>query len=174
MSLGYRALALVTTPPDMADLVQLADASLTRVRDDLGETSHFATLDGSEILYLASRYSDHALDVRHPVGRRLPAQLTALGKAMLATLEEDALATAMPTQYPTPTDTSIPDEPTLRTHLADVRARGYADDRGESTVGVFLFGGCRRPPRSAAMRVELLGARRANGRGPGPDDRAAS
>lgn len=137
VSLGYRAHALVTTPPDLADLVQLADVSLTRLRDDIGETSHLATLDGRETLYLASRYSEHALGVRFHPGRRLPAQLTALGKAMLATLPEDAMAAAMPTEYPTPTAASIADERALRSQLADVRARGYAEDRGESTTGVF-------------------------------------
>lgn len=111
----------------------------TRHRDDLHETLHLATLDGFEVVYVARSESHDRVVTSSRVGTRLPANATALGKAMLAQLPSDAVLKLMqqaePLQALTPrtkiTETDI---------LADIentRAAGYATSDEEVTMGVF-------------------------------------
>ncbi len=94
----------------------------------LGETIPMGRLDGRDVAYLATRESHEYLRTISRVGRRLPAHVGALGKALLA-------------ERP---DTDLPDSPyealTPNTHttraplaadLAEVRSRGYSVDREE-------------------------------------------
>lgn len=138
-ALGPVARLLGSARLDDADVVEVADKVLTRLRDQLGETVHLATLDGRETLYLASRFSPHALGVRFQPGRRLPAQITALGKAMLAGCSHSELADHLPTEYVAATPKSIRSESALLAQLAEIRRRGYAVDDEETAVGLRCF-----------------------------------
>ena len=51
---------------------------------DLDETFHLGRLDGTDVVYLATRESQQYIRISNRVGRRLPAYATALGKALLA------------------------------------------------------------------------------------------
>jgi DNA-binding IclR family transcriptional regulator len=101
----------------------------------LGVTSHFAVLDREEVIYLAKHDPpDLGLKLASSLGARLPAAVTAVGKAQLA--------------YPVPADrggTGRPAAPGgsessssqgLSTELQLVRERGYAVDEGEAAVGI--------------------------------------
>ena len=57
---------------------------LDDLRQDLDETFHLGRLDGTDIVYLATRESKQYNRVQSRVGRRLPAYATALGKSLLA------------------------------------------------------------------------------------------
>lgn len=138
-ALGPVAQLLGSTQLEDVDIVEAAAPILTRLRDELQETVHLATLDGHEVLYLASRFSPHALGVRFQAGRRLPAQITALGKAMLAACPGDTLTAHMPKEFVMPTPKSVRSAEQLHTQLQEVRGRGYGIDDEETAMGLRCF-----------------------------------
>lgn len=110
--------------------------------DALGE--HEATLqlaglgDDLEVVYLARRDGRAVMRLASDVGRRLPANCTAVGKALLAHLSDaelDARLGEAP-ELPRLTPRSIRSVDDLRAELANVRRRGYALDLEETVEGI--------------------------------------
>ncbi|TXK16377.1 IclR family transcriptional regulator [Homoserinibacter sp. GY 40078] len=139
LKLGYRVRMLGVGGLDETEFTELADDVLASVRDALNETTHLAVLDGTELLYLSSKYSDHALGVRFHPGRRLPAYASSLGKAMLATLDQTQLDAHLPARLEPLTSHTITSRASLDRDLHLARDRGYAEDDEENTIGVHCF-----------------------------------
>lgn len=74
--IGVRALLVGTSYIDGDEVVALARPTLDRLSDDTTETIHLARLDGTNVVYLATRQSQHYLRPFTRVGRRLPAHST--------------------------------------------------------------------------------------------------
>jgi IclR family transcriptional regulator, blcABC operon repressor len=106
------------------------------------ETVQLAILDGLEMTYLARHDGRQPVRLTSQIGRRLPASITATGKAALASLEPDELDRRLAgvTELPTLTEKSLPDVAALRANLDVVRERGYAMDDEETVEGVVCFG----------------------------------
>jgi DNA-binding IclR family transcriptional regulator len=106
------------------------------------ETVQLAFLDGLEMTYLARHDGRQPVRLTSQIGRRLPASITATGKAALASLEPDELDRRLAgvTELPTLTEKSLPDVAALRANLDVVRERGYAMDDEETVEGVVCFG----------------------------------
>lgn len=139
IKLGYRVRMLGVGGLDESEFTDLADDVLGGLRDALNETTHLAVLDGADILYLSSKYSNHALGVRFRPGRRLPAYASSLGKAMLATLPAGELEAHVASRFEALTPNTITTRAALDRDLDLVRERGYAEDDEENTVGVHCF-----------------------------------
>ena len=111
-------------------LERLARPLLATLVDEAGETGHLGVLDGRETLYLIEHRSPVGDVLVTDVGVRLPAHLTASGRALLSWLPRQQL-TAL---YPTSASLSRRTErgPTsltaLRRLLAADRDRGFAED----------------------------------------------
>ena len=106
------------------------------------ETVQLAVLDGLEMTYLARHDGRQPIRLSSQIGRRLPATVTATGKAALASLDEnelDRLLAGVDT-LPVLTARSITSVDALRSELAIVRRRGYAMDDEETAEGVVCFG----------------------------------
>lgn len=138
--IGLRALIAGISYLDSDPYVQLATPWLVRLCEELGETVHLARLDGTDVVYLATRESNQYLRVINRVGRRMPAVSTSLGKALLAGLPHDELAGRLPDPLPHLTPHSIVDREALLAQLTEVRRRGYAVDDQENTVGLHCIG----------------------------------
>ena len=82
--IGIRALLVGTSYLDSDPYLPLITPFLDELRADLDETFHLGRLDGTDVVYLATRESKQYVRVANRVGRRLPAYATALGKALLA------------------------------------------------------------------------------------------
>ncbi len=124
-------------------LPDLARDPLRAMADRSGETVNLATLDtrsgtgGSEVLYLLSETGSHLLTLRSHVGLRLPVHATALGKCLLAQLnDEDARRAAGREPYPALTPRTITSWEKLRSQLERVRRDGVAYSREEYEVGL--------------------------------------
>ncbi|MFE2181857.1 IclR family transcriptional regulator [Streptomyces sp. NPDC059455] len=139
-SIGIRALLTGTKYLDTDAQLGLAAPVLDGLAEELGETIHFARLDGADIVYLATRASRHYLRPFSRVGRRLPAYTAALGKALLAEQPPEYLERELPPVLPVYTERTISDHTALRDHLDAVRERGYAIDDQEYIEGVVCFG----------------------------------
>jgi DNA-binding IclR family transcriptional regulator len=73
------------------------------------------------------------------VGRRLPAHATALGKAILATLPEEAVGGLVRQPMPALTKNTITTLDHFREDLQTTRERGYAIDKEESSDGIYCL-----------------------------------
>ncbi|MFI6411307.1 IclR family transcriptional regulator [Streptomyces sp. NPDC050585] len=138
--IGVRALLVGTTYIDGDEVVAAARPTLDRLADDTTETVHLARLDGTSVVYLATRQAQHYLRPFTRVGRRLPVHSTALGKALLATYDDDRVRELLPGTLPALTEHTITDREKLIDELAAIRAQGYAVDREENTLGLRCFG----------------------------------
>jgi IclR family acetate operon transcriptional repressor len=114
-----------------------AERHLAALVDELGETANLALLDGDQVVYVAQVPGRHAMRMFTEVGRRVDPHCTAVGKAMLAGVDEQRVRDVVAA-----TGMRRRTQHTLRTpedHLADlerVRERGYALDEEEQEVGV--------------------------------------
>jgi IclR family acetate operon transcriptional repressor len=110
---------------------------LAGLTEAVGETSNMAVLDGDQVVYVAQAPSQHSMRMFTEVGRRVDAHCTAVGKAVLAEQPPDAVAQLLSRAgMRSKTDRTIVDLPTFQAELAEIRARGYAEDDGEQEIGV--------------------------------------
>jgi DNA-binding IclR family transcriptional regulator len=106
------------------------------------ETIQLAILDDLEVTYLARHDGRQPVRLTSQIGRRLPATVTATGKAALASLDEAELERRLAgvVELPTLTPNSLDSVDALRADLAIVRRRGYAMDDEETVEGVVCYG----------------------------------
>jgi len=129
------------------------------------ETMQLGILDGTEVTYIARHDGRQPIRLASEIGRRLPASCTAMGKAAMASLDDDELAERVRgiRWLPTMTAKSHRTVEALMTDLEQVRARGYAIDDEETAEGVICYA-IAIPPRRAGdnpygASVTLLKAR---------------
>jgi IclR family transcriptional regulator, KDG regulon repressor len=136
--LGMRTFQLGSQFADRLDLVREAQDAAAEVADTCDETVHVAVLDGTDVVYIAKVDSTHPVRMVSAVGRRLPANCTAVGKMLLSGLTAEALDARYPagSTLPGMTPNSITSLARLRTHLRQVRAEGIAYDDCESNEAV--------------------------------------
>ena len=106
------------------------------------ETVQLAVLDGVEMTYLARHDGQQPVRLTSQIGRRLPATVTATGKAALASLDPRELERRLAGlgDLPVLTARSHRSLDSLRADLIEVRRRGYAIDDEETVEGVVCFG----------------------------------
>ncbi len=127
------------------------------------ETLLLATLDHLDVVYLARHDGSQPIRLASDIGRRMPAVVTSLGKAMLATLPADELERRLAevAELPTFTPRSHRSMDALRRDLDSTRDRGYAVDDEQNTEGITCLGialpGNR--PAPVAVSATLLTAR---------------
>ncbi|WP_421076921.1 IclR family transcriptional regulator [Microbacterium sp. IO18] len=110
--------------------------------DRLGESAHLAVMSGGDVLYIVEERAPRRPALVTDVGVRLPAHLTASGRAMLAALPREQVRALYPDTSAFPDRTGQgPETPReLRELLREVRARGYATEDGEVAVGLRSVG----------------------------------
>ncbi|WP_432190995.1 IclR family transcriptional regulator [Streptomyces sp. bgisy027] len=135
--IGIHALLTGTSYLDSDPRVRLVRPYLDEASQALGETIHLARLDGRDVAYLATRESHEYLRTISRVGRRLPAHVGALGKALLAERPDGDLPEG---PYRALTPNTRTSREALAADLAEVRARGWSIDREEGVLGIVGFG----------------------------------
>lgn len=103
-----------------------------------GELVQVALLDGADALYIARHEGSRSLRIGTPLGSRLPAALSATGRALLSTLTDDDVVDLLgPTAtFPAVTAHSTRTLSGLLDRLAEARAQGWALDAEESFAGI--------------------------------------
>ncbi|GAB3618448.1 IclR family transcriptional regulator [Okibacterium endophyticum] len=109
--------------------------------------------DGLNVVYLARHDGSNPLNLglASEIGRSVPANCTAAGRALLAAAGNQELESRLPERTPLPmlTSFSIGDVDTLRTEIEATRGRRYSMERGETVVGLTCFGAAIRTPHRA-------------------------
>lgn len=110
--------------------------------DRLGETAHLAVMSGGDVLYIVEERAPRRPALVTDVGVRLPAHLTASGRAMLAALPREQVRALYPDLSAFPDRTGLgPRSPReLRELLREVRSRGYATENSEIADGLRSVG----------------------------------
>lgn len=135
--LAGKLAALGALATDDTELRQAALPCLRELVERCGETGHLAILDGAEAVTVEVVDGWHTVRMHSWVGKRSPAHCSSMGKSLLAGVTGDYLAAI----YPEPrlegrTPASITDRADLERQLAEVRARGYAEDLEELEAGL--------------------------------------
>lgn len=115
-------------------LERLARPLLHRLAHDTRISAHLAILDGRDVVYLVTERPQQTVPLVVDVGVRLPAHLTASGRALLAEQSSAQVHALFPDRASLATRTSVggPTSPSaLRTILASVRRDGVGREDGE-------------------------------------------
>jgi len=143
--LGVAAFELSSGFSRQQPLARLGAPLVAGLVDTVAESGHLAVLHGRDVLYLVEERAPRRPSLVSDVGVRLPAHLTATGRAMLAELPAaqvralypDASAYAPGAAGEASGAWSLR---RLRTVLAEVREHGFAAEDGEVTAGLASVG----------------------------------
>jgi DNA-binding IclR family transcriptional regulator len=142
--LGVAAFEVGSGYSRQAPLQRLARRHLAALTDRLGESAHLAVPHGRDVLYVIEERAPGRPPLVTEVGVRLPAHLTASGRAILAALPTAQVRALYPGREAFvqrhgsgPTSLSA-----LRAILSETRQRGLATEDGEVTPGFASIAAC--------------------------------
>jgi len=102
-----------------------------------GETANLVVPDGCDVVYVEKKESPHSMRICTSIGQRLPMYCTAVGKVILAYMDEKQRETVVRGLKLTPrTDNTISTRAELFAQLERVRQNGYAIDDEELEYGL--------------------------------------
>ncbi|MHB8731496.1 MAG: IclR family transcriptional regulator [bacterium] len=121
---------------------QLLRAAIREMETELKDvTSHAGRVDGGRVLVLAAREGQGPVKVSVHAGDRFYVHCTAIGKALLASLDDADVADIVRAHgLPPRTPHTITTLAAFRRELAQVQKRGFAVTMEESTLGVASIG----------------------------------
>lgn len=143
--LGIAAFELSSGFSRQQPLARLGRPLVAGLVDRLGESGHLGVLHGRDVLYLVEERAPRRPSLVTDVGVRLPAHLTATGRAMLAALPAAQLRALYPdreafaSRHPL-AETDEWSYGRLKRVLATVREQGWAGEHGEVTEGLASVG----------------------------------
>jgi DNA-binding IclR family transcriptional regulator len=119
-------------------LTRLGRPILSALVDRLGESAHLTVLHGRDVVYLIEERAPRRPHLVTDVGVRLPSQVTASGRALLATLPKSQLRALFPTSasFEHRLDSGPHSYAELARLLEGVRERGFAAEDGDVTEGI--------------------------------------
>jgi DNA-binding IclR family transcriptional regulator len=118
-------------------LQRISRRTLADLVDRTGHTAHLAVLHGRDVLYVVEERAPGRPPLVTDVGVRLPAHLTASGRAVLSALPPAQVRALYPdaAAFVDRHDTGPRTLSALRSVLSETRRRGYAVEEGEVTPG---------------------------------------
>jgi IclR family pca regulon transcriptional regulator len=120
LELGYSYLS--ATP-----LWNLAQPYMEEVAETTRESCSVSVLDGADVVYILRASTHKVMSINLSVGSRLPAWVTAMGRVLLAGLDDTTLdAVLRASERVAYTDHTVTDPDALKAVIAQVRTQGYA------------------------------------------------
>jgi IclR family pca regulon transcriptional regulator len=108
-------------------LWNLALPYMEAVAQSTRESCSVSVLDGPDVVYILRLSTHKVMSINLSVGSRLPAWVTAMGRVLLAGLDEAALDRMLAQHPPTPyTPDSVTDTGALKDIIERTRRQGYA------------------------------------------------
>jgi DNA-binding IclR family transcriptional regulator len=135
--LGVAAFEVGTGYARQAPLQRIAHRPLARLVDRVGQSAHLVVPHGRDVLYVLEERAPGRSPLVTDVGVRLPAHLTASGRAILAALPESQVRALYPDRdaFVDRHGRGPQSLSALRAVLGETRRRGYAEEDGEVTPG---------------------------------------
>lgn len=157
-SLGRRALSLGGQANAHGDLRSASAPLLHDIHMKTGMVVHLGVLEGAEMCYLDKVGGRFAASVPSRVGSRVPAHSTALGKAVLAWIEPEAVDELFGEELGRMTDRTIFELGTLHQELNRIRQRfGLAFERGECVRSLGCVAAAVRGPEGPVGSISVVG-----------------
>lgn len=120
LDLGY---SFLTSFP----VLELAQAPMERLVEEVKESSSLAILDGSEIVYVARVPTTRIMTISLALGSRLPVYPTSMGRVLLAGRPDDEIDDYIArTRFEQLTPYTVTDKEKFRSIVLKIRAQGYA------------------------------------------------
>ncbi len=135
--LGVAAFEVGTGYARQAPLQRIAHRPLAALVDRIGQSAHLAVPHGRDVLYVLEERAPGRAPLVTDVGVRLPAHLTASGRAIMAALPDSQVRALYPdrTAFVDRHGRGPRNLKALRSVLTETRRRGYATEDGEVTPG---------------------------------------
>jgi DNA-binding IclR family transcriptional regulator len=140
LHLGLKLIELAGALLGSDDLRSVADPILKELVRSTGETVHLGLPSEGDVVYIAKVESPQSVRLVSRIGARVPMYCSAMGKALMATLDDDALERLLASPREARTAHTIVGDAELRAELARVRERGFAIDDEENEAGVRCVG----------------------------------
>ncbi|WP_243073754.1 IclR family transcriptional regulator [Microbacterium sp. SS28] len=140
--LGVAAFELAGGFARQAPLARLGRPLLADLVDRVGESAHLAVMSGRDVVYIVEERAPRRPALVTDVGVRLPAHLTATGRAMLAALPREQVRALFPdaASFADRTGRGPHSPRELRDLLREARQSGHATEDGEVTLGLRSVG----------------------------------
>lgn len=123
------------------DVTQVLRQYMQQAFAECNETMHCGVLSGREVLYIDKIESTQSIRMASHVGIRMPLYATAMGKAFLAEMSDDAVRALYADQPPTAlTAHTITHVDELLAQLRVIRGRGWAMEDQENADNVSCVG----------------------------------
>ena len=139
-NLGIRVFEIGQAAIRNSALIQYARPIMKSIGEELKESVHLATLDGTEVVYLSKMQFRKDIRLESIMGTRLPSYATGIGKAILSTMSNDEVSELFSKivfkQFTPKTITSINK---LHKNLEEIRSKGYAEDQEEYSKGIYCY-----------------------------------
>lgn len=143
--LGPKIVALANVVVRSDRLFAILDFHLRDLVQKTSESAYFSVPDRDAVLTVQQVVGPSSITYYESSGWRLPFHCTAVGKAILASMEPEAVARVLSGPLQTYTPKTIQRTEDLHAHLQEVRTRGYATavdelEEGLATVAAPVFG----------------------------------
>lgn len=140
--LGTTAFELAGGYARQQPLARIGRPLVAALSDRLGESAHLAVMSGGDVLYIVEERAPRRPALVTDVGVRLPAHLTASGRAMLAVMPREQVRALYPdvSAFPDRTGRGPRTPAALRELLREVRVRGFAVEDSEVADGLRSVG----------------------------------
>lgn len=119
------------------ELYRMAKDEVDELAEETGETAKIVVEEGGEGVYLYQARAEQAVQTDSHVGTHVLLHSTAVGKAILANIDEERRAAIIDEHgLPQVTANTVTDRETLETRLEPIRDRGVSFDDGERIEGL--------------------------------------
>lgn len=116
---------------------EIATPHMRRISDALNETCVASVLQDHEVVMVARASGSHFTAINMPMGTRLPAHATAMGRVLIAALPDEARQAYLKSvTLKTLTEHTIIDAADLASRIEDARVSGYAMVNEELELGL--------------------------------------
>jgi DNA-binding IclR family transcriptional regulator len=140
LHLGLKLVELAGALLDGDNLRSAAEPVLHDLMERTGETVHLGVPADGYVVYVAKVESAQSVRLVSRIGARVALHCSAMGKALMARLDEHALQAALERPRPVQTMHTITSTDALLAELGKVRAAGVAIDDEENELGVRCIG----------------------------------
>jgi DNA-binding IclR family transcriptional regulator len=139
--LGLKFIEMNYTVTKNLNVLEIARPFIESLSKETGEIVHLVTLEGQEIIYIDKVENSSTIRIYSQIGRRGPLHCTAVGKSILAFLDEREANQLMDKIELTGfTDHTLTTREALATELATIKKDAYSYDNQEHEMGIRCVG----------------------------------
>jgi IclR family acetate operon transcriptional repressor len=133
---GVGAFRIGSTFLGRTSIVEQSRPAMQQVMTITGETANLAIVDRDEVIFLSQVETHEPIRAFFRPGTRGPVHASGIGKALLAYFSERRTAEFLKTRLERFTPKTLVDSQLLLSELKHIRARGWAVDDEERTLGM--------------------------------------